>query len=76
MLRVFIPVAYGFLGLAFLAAADFGYSEGACGGPYTGQDGASYTCGTNRKPNCQQGTGRCQCLERKECPGGKQDEEW
>ena len=75
-LRVF-AAACAFLSLAFADAANAQYfGGGQCGGSYTGQDGHSYTCGPNRRPFCQQGTGRCQCLERRDCPGGKQDEEW
>ncbi len=73
--RAFVIVVFGFLSLAFPNRANAQYSEGACGGSYRGQDGAGYPCGTNRRPVCQQGTGRCQCLERRAC-GGKQDEDW
>jgi hypothetical protein len=69
-------VASAYLSLALFAAAEPGYSEGSCGGAYAGQDGARYACGPNRAPYCEQSTGRCQCLERKACPGGKQDESW
>lgn len=51
------------------------FVEGQCGAPYVGQDRDSYPCGKIRKPVCQRDTGRCQCLERREC-GGKQDESW
>jgi hypothetical protein len=74
--RTLAPVICACLGLVFSAAANAGYSKGQCGAPYTAQDGRSYACGPNRKPYCDQSNGRCQCLERKECPGGKQDEEW
>ncbi len=73
IVRAFIVVVFGFLGLA--SAANAQYAANQCGGSYTAQDGASYKCKNTRKPYCQQGTGRCQCLERREC-GGKQDEEW
>ncbi|WP_395665550.1 hypothetical protein [Methylocella sp.] len=51
------------------------FAEGPCGAPYVGQDRDNYPCGKTRKPVCQRDTGRCQCLERREC-GAKQDEGW
>ncbi|WP_395696591.1 hypothetical protein [Methylocella sp.] len=51
------------------------FAEGQCGAPYVGQDRNAYPCSKIRKPVCQRDTGRCQCLERREC-GGKQDESW
>jgi hypothetical protein len=76
ILRAWVVAAFAFLGLGFLTAANAQYSEGSCGGAYRGRDGASYPCSAKRKPVCEQSTGRCQCLERTECPGGKQREEW
>lgn len=74
ILRAFFAVLI-FACLCFLSTARADY-EGQCGGAYRGQDGGTYACGPNRKPYCQQDTGRCQCLERRSCPGGKKDEEW
>ena len=51
------------------------FAEGACGAPYVGQDRDTYPCDKTRKPVCQRNTGRCQCLERRDC-GAKQDEGW
>jgi hypothetical protein len=61
--------------LVVLAAAEPGFSEGQCGGAYTGQDGNGYNCGATRVPYCENSTRRCQCLERRAC-GGTQDEPW
>jgi len=58
---------------AFLVAQHAGYSEGACGGVMKGYDSRSYTCEPDRKPVCEQSTGRCVCLARREC-GSKTDE--
>ncbi len=73
--RAFLAAALICAPLAFADAATAQTVEGQCGGSYVGQDRASYPCAPIRKPVCQQSTGRCQCLERREC-GGKQDEEW
>ncbi len=71
--RAFLIVICVFMGPSFIGSANAD-TEGQCGGPYTGEDGQSYQCGSTRKPYCL-ANGRCQCLERKAC-GGKQDEDW
>ena len=49
------------------------FSEGPCGGVMAGYDRRQYTCEANRKPVCEQSTGRCVCLLRREC-GANHDE--
>jgi hypothetical protein len=49
------------------------FSEGPCGGVMTGYDRRQYRCEANRKPVCEQSTGRCVCLLRREC-GADRDE--
>ncbi|MDR3408216.1 MAG: hypothetical protein P4L68_06945 [Methylovirgula sp.] len=49
------------------------FSEGPCGGVMTGYDRRQYTCEANRKPVCEQSTGRCVCLLRRECGGGSDE---
>lgn len=56
-------------------AQDYGYVAGGCGGMMKGFDGRFYPCEPTRKPVCQQSTGRCVCLLKKEC-GAKRDEGW
>lgn len=73
--RAFVVVICSFLSLAFLTAANAGYSEGACGGTFTGRDGHGFTCATERRPYCDQSTGQCKCLLRKVC-GGTYDDTW
>jgi hypothetical protein len=51
------------------------YSEGACGGAMRGYDGRGYPCEADRKPVCETSTGRCVCLQKKEC-GSKRDQQW
>lgn len=51
------------------------YWEGACGGAMRGYDGREYPCQQDRKPVCDQTSGRCVCLERREC-GGHHDQGW
>jgi len=62
-----------FLATAFLVADHAGFSEGTCGGVMRGYDSRSYTCEADRKPVCEQSTGRCVCLARREC-GSRTDE--
>lgn len=73
--RVFVAAAFAFLSLAILSAANAQYSDGACGGVITGYDRRAYPCHPDRKPVCEQSTGRCVCLLRREC-GAKQNEGW
>ncbi len=77
--RVFAALALLVAGFSAGGAAAQGwfseFSEGACGAPYTGPDRDTYPCEKTRKPVCQRNSGRCQCLERREC-GGKLDESW
>jgi hypothetical protein len=51
------------------------YWEGACGGAMRGYDGREYPCQQDRKPVCDQSSGRCVCLERRDC-GGRHDQGW
>jgi len=59
----------------FILIAEAGYPEGECGGTMKGYDGRGYTCESNRKPVCEQSSGRCVCLARTEC-GAKKSEPW
>ncbi len=67
------------LALSSLAKAqdspDYGYIAGGCGGMMRAPDGRLYPCETRRKPVCQQSTGRCVCLLKKDC-GANRDEGW
>lgn len=65
--------AFAFLTVVLSSAANAQYWEGACGGIMRGFNGRDYPCAANRKPVCEQSTGRCVCLEKIEC-GGKRDE--
>jgi hypothetical protein len=73
--RLLVFVVCALAGGPALAAGQFGYTEGSCGGSYRGLDGDSYACSAKRIPSCEQSTGRCECLERKAC-GGSRDEPW
>jgi hypothetical protein len=69
--RLFTGAVFAFLSLAAQAHAQV--VEGACGGVMTGYDRRQYTCAHDRKPACDQATGRCVCVERRAC-GGSHDE--
>lgn len=56
-------------------AQDYGYVAGSCGGMIRGFDGRMYPCASTRVPVCQQSTGRCVCLLKKDC-GAERDEGW
>jgi len=66
-----LAAAVAFLALA--TTADAQYAAGACGGIMRGYDGRQYPCEATRKPVCEQSTGRCVCLARREC-GARYDE--
>jgi hypothetical protein len=67
--------AFALLGAAVFSNADAQYYEGQCGGMMRGYDGRQYPCEATRKPVCEQSTGRCVCLPRREC-GASRDEGW
>lgn len=71
--RVFVSAAFAFLSLAVSFPAKAQVTEGACGGVMTGYDRRQYTCGRDRKPACDQSTGRCVCVERRECGGSRNE---
>jgi len=60
---------------AATSAVNAQYWEGACGGAMRGYDGREYPCEQDRKPVCDQSSGRCVCLERRAC-GGRHDQGW
>ncbi len=69
-------VAFLAAALACLSfAANAQYTEGACGGVMRGFDGRGYPCAPDRKPVCEQSSGRCVCLQRRDC-GARRDEGW
>jgi hypothetical protein len=72
--RIFVAVGFAVLGLA-VSPANAQYWEGACGGAMRGYDGREYPCESDRKPVCDQSSGRCVCLERRQC-GGRRDAGW
>jgi hypothetical protein len=63
ILRILMAAAFTFVSLAAKAQ----YAEGTCGGVMRGYDGRGYVCASDRKPVCEQSTGRCVCLLRTEC---------
>lgn len=71
--QFFVAAALTITGLVGSSAANAQYSEGPCGGMMRGYDGREYTCPADRKPVCEQSSGRCVCLARTEC-GAKHDE--
>jgi hypothetical protein len=71
--RAFGAAVFGVVSLAILSPAKAQYTEGTCGGVMTGYNGRGYTCGPDRKPVCEQSTGRCVCLLRTDC-GAKRNE--
>jgi hypothetical protein len=73
--KVLVTAAFAFLSLAVLSPAGAQYAEGQCGGVMRGYDGRGYPCEPSRKPVCEQSTGRCVCLLKREC-GAKRDEGW
>lgn len=73
--RVLAAAVLAFLSLAGFSAANAQYHEGACGGAVMGYDHRAYPCRPDRKPVCEQSTGRCVCLLRREC-GAQRDEGW
>jgi hypothetical protein len=76
MSSTLLPAAFAAAALAFLSfAANAQYAEGACGGVMRGFDGRGYQCASDRKPVCEQGSGRCVCLQRRDC-GARRDEGW
>lgn len=71
-------LAFTFSALATItlsSTAEAQYWAGACGGMMRGYDGREYPCESTRKPVCQQSTGRCVCLEKREC-GARHDQSW
>jgi hypothetical protein len=73
--RVFGAAVFGFLSVAILSISKAQYSDGECGGVMRGYDGRGYICGADRKPVCEQSTGRCVCLLKRD-RGAKRDENW
>jgi hypothetical protein len=73
--KIFCAALLALSGVALSSAAQAQYWEGACGGSMRGYDGREYPCESVRKPVCQQSTGRCVCLERREC-GARHDQGW
>lgn len=76
MVRMFLTALLALCALTMVSPpARAQYWVGACGGAMRGYDGREYPCQSDRKPVCQQSTGRCVCLERREC-GGRHDQGW
>lgn len=67
--------AFAFLAPAAFSTASAQYAEGSCGGVMRGYDGRGYRCDATRKPVCEQATGRCVCLLKRQC-GANRDEGW
>jgi hypothetical protein len=74
IVRAFLA-AFALLGAAVFSNADAQYYEGTCGGMMRGYDGRQYPCEATRKRVCEQSTGRCVCLTKREC-GASRDEGW
>jgi hypothetical protein len=73
-LKIF-AAAFAFFCFAAFSPAKAQYWEGACGGAMRGYDGREYPCSPERKPVCDQRSGRCVCLVRRQC-GGTHDQGW
>jgi hypothetical protein len=73
--KVLAAAVFAFQSFSVLSAAGAEYSEGQCGGVMRGYDGRGYQCDPRRKPVCEQSTGRCVCLMKREC-GAERDESW
>jgi hypothetical protein len=69
--RLFAGALVAFLSFAAQASAQV--VEGPCGGVMTGYDRRQYTCAHDRRPACDQASGRCVCVERRDCGGSRNE---